>query len=322
MLLTLDLKPFSFELIRPIRTSQGLLKKKQGWLLHLQRSNGDSGWGEVSPLNPQELKTCESILKKLGTHPSRESLETEISTWPGALAFGMGAALAELDCLIGCKTKIGWLKAPQSAFLLPYGKSLLTTIDAVLKSSININQPVTFKWKVGIDPIKHEESLLREVLHKVPISARLRLDANGGWDRKQAHLWAQHFLHDPRLEWLEQPLPAEDIAGLKELSEKVPIALDESLAVKPMLRQEWTGWQIRRPALDGDPRILLKELQQGMSLRVVSTAFETGIGRRWLHHLAALQQQGPTPTAPGLAPGCCPNGNLFRNDPLLVWKAA
>ncbi len=41
-----------------------------------------------------------------------------------------------------------------------------------------------------------------------------------------------------------------------------------------------------------------------------------------MKHLAALQQQGPTPTAPGMAPGWCPNSQLFSSNPELVWDAA
>ena len=76
------------------------------------------------------------------------------------------------------------------------------------------------------------------------------------------------------------------------------------------------------PALEGDPRLLLRELQAGLPQRMLSTAFETGIGRRWLEHLAGLQAQGPTPAAPGLAPGWTPAGPMFSNDPEQVWAAA
>ena len=54
----------------------------------------------------------------------------------------------------------------------------------------------------------------------------------------------------------------------------------------------------------------------------VSTAFESGIARRGLHHLAALQALGPTPVAPGRAPGWQPVGPLAATDPLKVWEAA
>ena len=55
---------------------------------------------------------------------------------------------------------------------------------------------------------------------------------------------------------------------------------------------------------------------------MLSTGFETGIGRRWLHHLAALQAEGPTPAAPGLAPGWQAVGELASADPERVWQAA
>ena len=66
---------------------------------------------------------------------------------------------------------------------------------------------------------------------------------------------------------------------------------------------------------------LLVELRAGVPRRMLSTALETGIGRRWLHHLAALQALGPTPAAPGLAPGWTPEGELFAADPQRVWEA-
>jgi O-succinylbenzoate synthase len=55
---------------------------------------------------------------------------------------------------------------------------------------------------------------------------------------------------------------------------------------------------------------------------MVSTSFETGIGQRWLAHLAALQLAGPTPVAPGLAPGWRAAGALGSEEPEAVWQAA
>ena len=80
-----------------------------------------------------------------------------------------------------------------------------------------------------------------------------------------------------------------DPEGLERLAALVPVALDESLLADPALAQRWSGWQVRRPASEGDPRPLL----------------------------AALQAQGPTPTAPGWRP----QGDLFAADPERVWGA-
>ncbi len=181
---------------------------------------------------------------------------------------------------------------------------------------------LTFKWKVaaGLDP--EERAVLEQLLARLPHGSRLRLDANGGWDRATAQAWAERLASDPRLEWLEQPLAPADLEGLTALAALVPVALDESLRLDPGLRELWPGWQVRRPSLEGDPRPLLQALTTGTPRLMLSTAFETGIGRRFLAHLAALQQDGPTPTAPGLAPGWRPAGALFDNDPELVWAAA
>ena len=162
--------------------------------------------------------------------------------------------------------------------------------------------------------------MLEKILSMLPSNSKLRIDANGGWNRDQANYWAQKLHNNPLLEWLEQPLSPEDLSGLEKLAEYIPVALDESLNHNPCLRQTWKSWQIRRPSIDGDPRIILKELTNKNSYIVISTAFETGIGTRWVEYLARMQQHTKTPTKPGLAPGWRPNTPLFSNDPFVVWK--
>ena len=164
--------------------------------------------------------------------------------------------------------------------------------------------------------------MLQGLLDKLPALARLRLDANGGWDRLQAWRWVEKLRGEPRLQWLEQPLAADDWEGLQTIASVVPVALDESLQAHPTWRDQWQSWQVRRPLLEGDPRPLLQDLLRGKPRLMLSTTFETGIGGRWLAHLAALQAQGETPAAPGLAPGWCPAGPLFSSDPAEVWAAA
>ncbi len=322
MLLTLHTKPFSFSLKEKLITSQGVLEKKEGWLLHIENFIGDQGWGEISPLKKSELNECKNIIENLTPTISREKLESNIKLWPKALGFGLGAALAELDGLIGSKSEEGWLNAPTSAILLLRNQFLKETLDVLINKQKAYQYPLTLKLKIAIDSQPKEKDLLTQILKQLPKDVRLRLDANEGLNLLQAKEWAQSLKQETRLEWLEQPLPADDLEGLLELSQLIPIALDESLLVNPSLRKSWKGWQVRRPLLEGDPRNLLKELKNGASYRMVSTSFETGIGLRWIHHLAALQQKGPTPTAPGLAPGWCPDSQLFSRNPELVWKAA
>ena len=290
-------------------------------------------------------------LAALAPQAFKADLEACLPQLPAPLAFALGAALAELDGLVGAEPA-PWRPAPPSAWLLPAGEGALESLRGLLASNdlspeawpsneawptnevwpTNpaaptgpapcLAPPLTVKWKVAAHPDPLERRLLEELLVLLPATARLRLDANGGWDRPTATAWTDRLAGEPRLEWLEQPLPPGDQDGLDALAQRIPVALDESLRVDPTLRQRWPGWQVRRPALEGDPRPLLAELRAGRPRLMVSTALETGIGRRLVHHLAALQADGPTPTAPGLAPGWTPQGPLFAADPLVVWEAA
>jgi len=336
--LTLDWRPFRFALPRALVTAAGALQERAGWLLRLQSCDGGLGWGEAAPLEPAEgrrggapaacvdtLEACRATIAELGPSLSRQQLEEALPTLPGSMAFAIGAALAELEGLAGEAAggglaagwlAKGWLAAPPSAWLLPAGASVLPALEEGLANNVQ-----TLKWKVAAAADALERQLLEAVLERMPEGARLRLDANGGWDRATAAAWAERLAQEPRLEWLEQPLADDDIEGLEALADRLPVALDESLRRHPWLRQRWPGWQVRRPALEGDPRPLLASLGAGRPSWMVSTAFETGVGRRLVEHAAALQWAGPTPTAPGLAPQWRPTGPLFNADPAVAWAS-
>ncbi len=321
MSLSLVFKPFSFRLNCPLRTSKGVIQERNGLILRLRDQDGGCGWGEVAPFDNKDLKLCTEFLARLGDAPKRNELEKQLNSCSGALAFGLGAALAELDGQLRIHLEEGDRLLP-SAVLLPNSEEeLFAVVDELILQSKDALHPLTLKWKVALLPDCQEQSILRKISERLPLTARLRLDANGGWDRFSAQRWAEYLVDESRLEWLEQPLAAEDIEGLWNLAKLIPVALDESLLFEPSLRVSWPGWQVRRPILDGDPRQLLRELEDGVANRMISTAFETGIGRRWVKYLAALQQKGPTPVAPGLAPEWTPDGPLFSLDPECVWRA-
>ena len=314
-------RPYQFHLPQAMVTAQGALTQRCGWLLRLEAADGRLGWGEALPLEPEQGALASGLaeaIQAMAPCLSRPQIEAAIGAAPKPLAFALGAALAELDGLGSLGTG-GWLQAPASAWLLPAGARAVEELERVLASG---PPPPAFKWKVAALPAQQELDLLELLVQRLPAGALLRLDANGGWDRATAAAWADRLAREPWLEWLEQPLQPLDQQGLEALAARVPVALDESLRASPALAASWPGWQVRRPLLEGDPRTLLAAFEAGQPRWMVSTALETGIGRRWVDHLAALQALGPTPTAPGLAPGWCPQGDLFSADPQLVWQAA
>ena len=319
----LQWRPYCFRLPSALVSAQGRWLERRGWLLRLQGPGGCLGWGEVPQLpaawiKPEpELLPLQQALEQFPLEQERSGFEAQLPELPSALALGLGMALAELDGL----GEDGWLQAPISAELLPAGSEVLPAMAALLERSSAA--PRTVKWKVAVGADAEERALLDRLLEQLPANWHLRLDANGAWDRQTAQCWADRLQGESRLQWLEQPLTPADVQGLRTLAERVPVALDEALRQCPELYgADWTGWRVHRPLAEGDPRPLLQQLQRGLPRLVVSTAFETGIGRRFLHHLAGLQALGPTPVAPGLAPAWQPEGPLFSADPQQVWEAA
>lgn len=317
-------------------TSQGAWSQRSGWLLRLEAADGRVGWGEAAvaatPAAAQRRQSehsggaaeaggerqLQAAVNALPTTVERHQLDALLSALAAPLACALGMALAELDGL-GSPGQGGWLAAPASALLLPAGAAAVPALDQALGTG---TPRLTVKWKVASGDDALEQRLLTTLLERLPADGRLRLDANGGWDRSTAWRWAEQLAGEPRLDWLEQPLDPGDREGLEALARRLPVALDESLRLDPQLRDGgWRGWQVRRPLVEGDPRPLLEALLGGTPRLMLSTGLETGIGRRFLHHLAALQALGPTPTAPGLAPGWRPGGDLFAEAPETVWGA-
>ncbi|HLR62671.1 MAG TPA: dipeptide epimerase [Lentibacillus sp.] len=86
------------------------------------------------------------------------------------------------------------------------------------------------KIKVGNDE-QMDISRIEKIREVVGEEATLRLDANQGWDRKQAVQIIRHLEKKRGIELVEQPVPAHDFEGLKYIRERVdiPIMADESL---------------------------------------------------------------------------------------------
>ena len=313
----LEWRPYRFALQPPMVTACGPWSERCGWLLRLEDPQSSLlSWGEAAPM-AHEHALCAASISALPTELSTGELNDRLVALPGPVAFAIGLALAELEGLFGD----GWLPAPASALLLPAGGDAIPALQQALSRQSNPSAFVA-KWKVGVLDCDRELQVLEQLLEQLPAGAQLRLDANGGWDRVTAGRWAMRLEQEAKLQWLEQPLPPRDHAGLLALARRLPVALDESLRDAAGVPSGWPGWLVHKPAVEGDPRPLLHHLQIGAPRRMVTTALETGIGGRAIAHLAALVSRGPTPCAAGMAPGWGASGDLASQDPQLVWEAA
>ncbi len=311
-------KYFHFNLSSKVVNSKNIYRKKAGWIIKLKNNYKKFGFGEVSPLQDRDLKNCEEQLNKIPETLSYINLSEQIKNFHPCIQSAINSAFAEINGEIIFKKKYFFDKIEQTAILVN-PKNVIEELQKIQKNQNLLGKSLTIKWKVAIQDNKEEEENLKEILNQINSNIRLRIDANGSWGREIANRWADILKDNLNIEWLEQPLSVDDIDGLKELNKKIPIALDESLLKYPNLIYEWDGWQIRRPSQEKNPVNLLRDLENKKGLISIGTSFETGIGRRWLYHLASLQLLGPTPKVPGLAMNTTPNSSLFLDEPQKIW---
>ena len=130
MRLIINHKSFSFKLARKLITSRGVILKKEGILLQIKDAYGNCGWGEVSPIDKNDLKKCIEGLNFIGRSTTKDSIENYLFEFPGALSFGLGSSLAELENIHTSKHHFESFDIKESSYLLP------TNIDP-LESIIN-----------------------------------------------------------------------------------------------------------------------------------------------------------------------------------------
>ena len=311
-------KSYCFNLSAKVENSKATYLKKSGWIIKLKNDNKKIGFGEVAPLLKKDLKKCEEELNMIPEYVELSNLSEQINIFHPCIQSAINSALAEINGKIIFKENYFFDEIDKTALLLN-ANNVISDLNKIKKSQSNFGKSITIKWKVALKNNNDEEATLEEILSQIDNNIKLRIDANASWGRKIANRWADILKDNKNIDWLEQPLPVDDIEGLRELNEKIPIALDESLLKFPTLIEEWKGWQIRRPSQEKNPNKLLRDLENKKALISISTSFETGIGRRWLYHLSSLQLQGPTPKVPGLAMNKFPSSFLFLNEAQKIW---
>jgi L-alanine-DL-glutamate epimerase-like enolase superfamily enzyme len=81
------------------------------------------------------------------------------------------------------------------------------------------------KMKVGTDPDQdgHRMAIAREAIGD---EAKLFIDANGAYSRKQALYVAERAHAEQNITWFEEPVSSDDLAGLNLLRNRAPAGMD------------------------------------------------------------------------------------------------
>ena len=270
---------------QPIQTYHGTWAVREGVWVTLTRADGRQGQGEIAPLpwfGSETLAAAIALCQSFGPWITPAQIAQIPNTLP-ACQFGFGSALTQLE--------VPHTAIPSLRFcgLLPAGAAALETWRSLWEQDIRV-----FKWKIAVQDPVQEQAVLSQLLTQLPATASLRLDANGGLTLATACHWLE-FLADwtDRIEYLEQPLPPADLVTHWELAENspIPIALDESVAnytqLRAVLAQGWRGWIVLKPSIFGFPQELIMLLRQVPNPVVLSSVFETMVGRTACLQLAA-----------------------------------
>lgn len=300
----LAIRPYRRRFAQPLHTAHGPWVWREGLLIRLRDSLGRVGYGEVAPI---PWFGSESVAEALAFCQAQGG-EWHCGEIPDALPatqFGLESAYADLMGQIARQepaTPAGRFANAAICGLLPSGESVLQIAPQRLAQGHR-----TLKWKIGVHSNADEIHWLEQLVKALPADARLRLDANGGLSLTQAEQWltvCDRINANPHLatvEYLEQPLPPDQLAAMIALGNRyqTAIALDESVATVAQLETCWQrGWRgvfVVKPAIVGSPQQLEAFCQKHRSPCVFSSAFETVVGRRAALAIAARCSPSPAP---------------------------
>ena len=267
-------KKYRLPLRVPLRTAHGPWGEREGLLVRLEDETGSVGHGEIAPLpwfGTETLAEADGICRNLGEKTDDAALDAVPGRF-GCVRFALAAARASTPDIAPDR------KLPVSA-LLPAGRAALEVLPDKLEAGF-----LAFKWKVGVGPLDEELGLLDDLLGLLPAYTRLRLDANGAWDRRQAGRWLARCAERP-VEFVEQPLAPDDEDGLLGLAADFPVklALDESVtgltAAREWQARGWRGVFVIKPSLAGPLPALREWIGESKADVVLSSAIETAVGR-------------------------------------------
>ena len=180
----------------------------------------------VEAVLPELLSVVESVGDPHAVHEIESRMAGSIGDNPAARA-AVSIAVHDLAAKrLGVPLHRLWGLDPSSAPATSYTVGLDETerVREKAAAAVEAGYPV-LKNKLGTD---RDRELIDAVREAAP-DARLRVDANEAWTPREA-VEKSEWLADRDVEFVEQPVPAEDPEGLRFVYERsaLPIAADES----------------------------------------------------------------------------------------------
>ncbi len=316
---------FRLPLRSPFRAASATMTHREGLLLRLKTATGAIGLGEASPhpaAGPGAVRELDTELARVGPH----LIDAEVDCLP---EFELPSPLA---CAID--TAVLDLLAKERDISVAALLSKRPQASVAVNATIGVEQDSEaadearaarrdgfgcIKLKVGMASSSDEDCRrVGAVRQAIGRDVQLRLDANGAWSVDQA-ITTIEALEEFRLEFVEQPVAAGDLEGMRRVRQAVrtPIAADESItslaAARRVLELDAAQILVVKPMVVGGlrpaKRIADVAGRAGVAT-VITTTIDAGVGTAAALHLAAaLPEDSP---ACGLA-----TGSLLTEDTVI-----
>ncbi len=292
-------RPFRLPMRAPMQTARAAIVYRAGVLVEITNDSGQRGYGEASPLPEFGEGDADDVLRLIAKR-GRDLLGgiPDDLDGPGASALRCALDVAQLD-LEGRQRGL-----PVAALL-----SAQPRASVAANSVISDGPPEqalaqvreawavgyrTFKLKVAAKPPDDDVRRVQAIREALP-GARLRLDANGGWDERTAVATLAR-LASCDIELVEQPVPVGADEALARIhgESSTRIAADEGVSSieegRRLLAMGAVGALVLKPMRLGGIRPALDLAREAADRGVpciVTTTFDSGVGVAAALHLAA-----------------------------------
>ncbi|QQE75395.1 dipeptide epimerase [Brevibacillus composti] len=250
---SVDIYAIALPLIRPFIISYDSFHEMPTILVRLETEEGIVGYGEATPdehVTGETYWSTIEVLKHhlgpavLGEHPfALERIHAKMNQ----KVKGVPAAKAAID--IACHDLMGKLAGQplyrllggpaHEELVIPYVMSILPPDVMAEEAKAAVADGYrTLKLKVGTD-VPTDVARVRAVRQAVGPDIRLRVDVNQGWGYAAETLGALGQLADCHIDWIEQPVHADDLDGMADIRRQtaIPVMVDEGLLGDKEMRQ-------------------------------------------------------------------------------------
>ncbi|MER2192944.1 MAG: dipeptide epimerase [Solibacillus sp.] len=242
---SIELFNIELPLIEPFIVSYGTYPNMPSIIVKMETECGLIGWGEAVPdehVTGESLESTYAVLKHtlapalIGENPLNfEAIHDKMDR----AVYSAPAAKAALD--IACFDLAG-KKFGVPAYQLLGGryheKFPITHVLSIAEPQAMADEAAkrvemgynSFKMKVGRD-VASDVARIKAVRARIGNELAIRVDVNQGWVNSSTTMQAVRELEKLNIDWLEQPVRADDIDGMVEIKSKttIPVMIDEGL---------------------------------------------------------------------------------------------